>query len=315
MPSTVLVPTMGASLIGTIISIFLYGVTSLQTFLYFQMYSQKDTWSLKGLVFLLWLFETAHSALACSFIFRLLILNFGDFAALEVAAVSDEMVQLMLAFIIFIVHCFYVHRLWMFTRNIFLTAIVVVLIFCHFAFELVSLAVVIIFPDFSDFHHKTIPYFTAAMVLAVVSDSIIAITMTLYLKQKQNTIRRTNTLLNRLVGYIISSGVLTSLADILVLATFLAMPDNLVYIGILDFVGNIYANSMLAMLNARDSLRSGLGAGETVIDMNLSRTPANTASVSDPSVILFKNRTGTTGQSTTEYGDPNQMLSKAWHGH
>ncbi|KAJ7687059.1 hypothetical protein B0H14DRAFT_902373 [Mycena olivaceomarginata] len=285
MPSTVLVSTMGVSLIGTIISVFLYGVTSLQTFLYFQMYSQKDTWSLKGLVFLLWLFETAHSALACSFIFRLLILNFGDFAALEVAAVSDEMVQLMLAFIIFIVHCFYVHRLWMFTRNIFLAAIVVVLIFCHFAFELVTLAVVIIFPKFSDFH-KTTPYFTTAMALAIVSDSIIAITMTLYLKQKQNTIRRTNTLLNRLVGYIISSGVLTSITDILVLATFLAMPDNLVYIGILNFVNNFYANSMLAMLNARDSLRN----------------PANTASVSDPSVILFKNRTGTTGQSTTEYG-------------
>ncbi|KAJ7346987.1 hypothetical protein DFH08DRAFT_870005 [Mycena albidolilacea] len=297
MPS--IAPTLGASLVGTIISVFLYGVTSLQTFLYFQMYSQKDTWSLQGAVLLLWLFETAHSALACSVIFRLLILNFGDFAALEMAGVSDEMVHLMLACIIFIVHCFYVHRLWMFTRNIFLAAIVVVLIFCHFAFQLVTLAVVIIFPKISDFHKPT-PYFATAMVLAAVSDLIIAITMTVYLKRQQSTIRlrRTNTLVNQLVGYIVSSGVLTSIIDILALATFFAMPNNLVYIGILNFVNNLYANSMLTMLNARGSLRSGMDVGETDIDINLTGTPAN---MHEPSVIFLNNRTGTIVQSTTEY--------------
>ncbi|KAJ6468282.1 hypothetical protein C8R45DRAFT_1218790 [Mycena sanguinolenta] len=300
MPTSVLVPTMGVSLVGVFVSAILYGVTSLQTFMYFQTYSHKDPRVLKSTVILLWLFETAHTVLACGFIFRLLILNFGDFAALEITAVSDEMTQGMLAVIVFIVQCFYAHRLWIFTRNIYLTVIVVAMILGHLAFEIVTLYVVIRFPNFTDFHDKVTPYFTAAMVLAAASDTIIAITMALYLQRNRyhDTFQRTNTLLNRLIKYIVSTGALTSMVDVIVLTTYLAMPNNLVYIGFLNIVNNFYANSMLAMLNAREFLRS-TETGASDIVMNTTGSPHTTdRSRQDTSIIAFKHGTR---QLETEY--------------
>jgi len=124
---------------------------------------------------------------------------------------------------------------------------------------MVTMAILFMFPDFGDFHRAT-PYFTTAVVMAVSADIIIAVAMAQNLKAKQNNIKQTNTLLNRLIAYIVSTGLLTTVVDIIILATFLAMPDNLVYLCFLNFINNFYANSMLALLNARSSLRSGGGS-------------------------------------------------------
>jgi hypothetical protein len=42
MPTAVLVPTMGAALIGVFTSVFLYGITTLQTFLYYERFWHED---------------------------------------------------------------------------------------------------------------------------------------------------------------------------------------------------------------------------------------------------------------------------------
>ncbi|KAJ6575622.1 hypothetical protein DFH09DRAFT_1150720 [Mycena vulgaris] len=255
MPSTILVPTMGASLIGVFISLFLYGVTSLQTYFYFDKYWHSDSRGLKSTVAILWVLETIHAALACAFIFRLLILNFGDFAALEVTTVSDDVTHGILAATISVVHAFYIWRLWIFTRSYVLTGIVTIFAGCHFAFEMVVMALLFKFPDFKDFTHAT-PWFTAAMAMAVAADTIISVAMALILKGKRSGIKGTNTVVNRLITYIISTGLLTSVIDIIILSASLAMPENLIYLCFLNFINNLYSNSMLAMLNARQSLRS-----------------------------------------------------------
>ncbi|KAF7336136.1 hypothetical protein MVEN_02160900 [Mycena venus] len=268
MPTTLLVPTMGASLIGVFISVFLYGITTLQAFLYYEKYWKKDGAGIKYTVLLVWLLETVHAALACAFIFRLLVLNFNDFAALEVTTVSDDVTHGILGLTIFVVHCFYIRRLWVFTRNIFITGVVALLAVAHVVLELVTMAILFIFPEFKDFHRAT-PFFTSAVVMAVTADIIIAVAMARNLQEKQSAIKQTNMLLNRLIAYIISTGVLTSVIDIVILVTFLAMPNNLVYLCFLNFINNFYANSMLALLNGRGSLKgggttSGVASGDSI---------------------------------------------------
>ncbi|KAJ7608369.1 hypothetical protein FB45DRAFT_946536 [Roridomyces roridus] len=266
MPSTVLVPTMGASLVGVFVSTFLYGITTLQTYFYVENYWSKDSRGLRYTVALLWLLETAHTALACTFIFRMLILNFGDTEALLFTTVSDDVTHGVLGATIFVVHCFYVWRLWIFTRNIFLAGLVFLLALGHLVFEIVVMAILFEFPAFSEFHRAT-PFFTTAMTMAVAADIIIAVAMATNLKSKQQRVKETNSLLNKLIAYIVSTGLLTSVVDIIILATFLGMPDNLVYLCFLNFINNFYANSMLAMLNARRSLRNGI---EKDVDLQLS---------------------------------------------
>jgi hypothetical protein len=234
---------------------FLYGVTSLQTYIYFEKYWLTDPVGVKYTVVLLWLLETAHSALSCALIFRLLVLNFGDFAAIQVSVVSDDVTQGVLAATISVVHAFYIWRLWIFTRNYFLAGIATIFAACHFAFEMVVMAIIFKYPDFKDFTHAT-PWFTAAMAMAIAADTIISVSMTVILKARRTEVKGTNTIVNRLIAYIISTGVLTSVFDIVILTASLAMPQNFVYLLFLNFINNLYSNSMLAMLNTRQSLRS-----------------------------------------------------------
>ncbi|KAF7349977.1 hypothetical protein MVEN_01298900 [Mycena venus] len=269
MPTTVLIPTMGAALIGAFTSVFLYGITTLQTFLYYERFWHEDRRGVKYTkVVLLWLLETVHAALACHFIFRSLVLNFGDFPALEITSLSDDVTHGILGTTIFVVHCFYIHRLWAFTQNIFLTGLVFVLAVCHFAFEIVTMAMLVIWRDFREFHRVT-PYFTTAMITAIFADVIIALSMAMNLREKQRGIKKTKSLINRLIAYIISTGMLTSVVDIITLGTFLGMPNNFVYLCFLNFITRLYANSMLALLNARASLRSRANFGGRQSDIML----------------------------------------------
>ncbi|KAF7339244.1 hypothetical protein MVEN_02002200 [Mycena venus] len=320
MPTNVLVPTMGAALIGVFTSVFLYGITTLQTFLYYERFWHKDRRGVKYMkVVLLWLLETVHAALACTFIFRLLVLNFDDFPALEITSLSDDVTHGILGATIFLVHCFYIHRLWACDHpkylpyrtggwwlccsigDINLTSLSQSLFWLfaisglkwvkplsdveasrsmahsdngHAVRDFASLPISIltgsriIWRDFREFHRAT-PYFTTAVVTAICADVIIAVSMAMNLREKQNSIKKTNSLLNRLIAYIISTGVLTSVVDIIILGTFLGMPNNLVYLCFLNFINTLYANSMLALLNARSSLRSQGTFGDEHSDITM----------------------------------------------
>ncbi|KAF8157726.1 hypothetical protein K438DRAFT_1986377 [Mycena galopus ATCC 62051] len=208
----------------------LYGVTSLQTYIYFEKYWLTDPVGVKYTVVLLWLLETAHSALSCALIFRLLVLNFA-----RNLCSSDDVTQGVLAATISVLYSFYIWRLWIFTRNYFLAGIATIFAACHFAFEMVVMAIIFKYPDFKDFTHAT-PWFTAAMAMAIAADTIISVSMTVILKARRTEVK--------------------GVFDIVILTASLAMPQNFVYLLFLNFINNLYSNSMLAMLNTRQSLRS-----------------------------------------------------------
>jgi len=54
-----LVNTFGAAYIGAMVAIALYGITTLQTYLYY-IYYPGDKWGLKLIVDVIWLNETLH---------------------------------------------------------------------------------------------------------------------------------------------------------------------------------------------------------------------------------------------------------------
>ncbi|KAJ7759153.1 hypothetical protein B0H16DRAFT_1534558 [Mycena metata] len=259
-----LVPTLGVTLIGIFICCTLYGVTTLQTFIYIKKFWQTDKKEVK-------LLETAHAAFVCSYIFRVTIIDLDSPLALIRTSVSDDITTGITAFIIFFVHCFYIWRIWILSdKRLLLVIPLAVGAVSHLGLEMAVMALTFRWPDFSQFHRIT-GYFTGAVAIAAAIDITIAVVMFLLLRTRKTGIKSTEQILNRIVTYTISTGLLTSVIDIVILAAFIGSPDTLVYLCFYDFVPNLYANSLLAMLNSRgdEKLQVGIeldigGTGSTI---------------------------------------------------
>ncbi|OJA11070.1 hypothetical protein AZE42_06925 [Rhizopogon vesiculosus] len=75
---------LGAGFIGGMIAAIMYGITTLQTYLYY-VYFPRDSHSLKFLVALIWVLDTLHVSFMCHALYHYLVSSFGDADALTTA--------------------------------------------------------------------------------------------------------------------------------------------------------------------------------------------------------------------------------------
>ncbi|KAL1937277.1 hypothetical protein VTO73DRAFT_13886 [Trametes versicolor] len=229
--------TAGVGIIGVFISVAMYGWNIFQIVYYYQRNGDSDTRWLGAYVFYIWAIETVHTYLICANIWRSGIAEFGN----PLAWSSTTR--------------FYARRLWILSdKSILLVGIVVLLAFAHFSLEIYVVVLTIKFPSFDQFH-KTTPFYTGSLAIAAADDIIIAVSLCYLLYTRRTGIRRTDTLVNRIITYSIMTGAITSVLDISILVCFVAMPDNFFYLSQYNFLPNLYSTSLLVMLNAREHLQ------------------------------------------------------------
>ncbi|KAF5350621.1 hypothetical protein D9756_008619 [Leucocoprinus leucothites] len=121
---------------------------------------------------------------------------------------------------------------------------------------------------------------TAALACAVGADWLITGSLVKFFRDSQNEYPKTNQLLKKLIFYSVNMGLLTSLADVVVLVlanvpwSFL----NFYQLTVFEIVGNLYANSFLACLNARDMVSEELQMERRPPTFNLTASIATAAS-------------------------------------
>lgn len=79
---SVLSNTLGALLIGIVITAALYGLTTLQTYQYFRT-SSADPYLFKATIFLLWILDTVHEVLIVQSLWTYVIVDFGNTTAIN----------------------------------------------------------------------------------------------------------------------------------------------------------------------------------------------------------------------------------------
>ncbi|KAL9714124.1 hypothetical protein Ac2012v2_002432 [Leucoagaricus gongylophorus] len=95
-------------------------------------------------------------------------------------------------------------------------------------------------------------------ITAVLSDIIIAVALCVLLQSNKSDFKDTNHIINKLIIYAINRCLLTSVVAVVEVVLFSVMP-NPFYTFSIDFViGKLYANSLLAALNSRGSIRTTL---------------------------------------------------------
>jgi len=122
--------SIGAMMIGVIVSAVLHGVTLLQAFYYFQRY-KKDSWLLKGLVLVLVTFDATHLCMITHTVYHYAITGFHEDALLKRIIWSVVLEALFTGLNGAFVQAFYTYRVWrLSTRNWYLVGLIMTLIVC-----------------------------------------------------------------------------------------------------------------------------------------------------------------------------------------
>jgi len=271
--------TYGSAFIGLVAGAILYGVTLLQTFLYYRTYPQ-DSRFIKILVFVVWILDTAHLVLCTVAMYWYLVMNFNNPEALNKTSWSMNLQTDCNGLIGLIVECFFARRVWIMSGNLWLTGLIVLLSCVHFGLGIVFTVEGFFLVQTSKFG-QLIWVTSAGLGSAAAADIIIACALCYYLTKNRTGFSRTDSLITTLIAYSLTTGLITSVLAFIAVVTFATMPTNFIWLAFFWILGKCYVNSLLAALNSRDFLR-GKVAPRDITLLQISPFHAITSNIDSP---------------------------------
>ncbi|KAK0225147.1 hypothetical protein EDD85DRAFT_222303 [Armillaria nabsnona] len=240
MPSQILVavPSLGLTLgvvyiCGTIAAT-LFGITYTQVAKYYKKYPD-DWWIFRYCVGILWIFDAFHVVLSTHMIYHYLIDLFGDYDGLYRIVWSFKL-QLPTAMVIVVgVQGIYTIRIWKLGRYFhrILPWIVVLTFVVAFGNGIFSVYAAYSISDF-----KALPGVEGSIcvihTIPPISDFIIALSMCYYLHKSRQAycLSKASDKLLGIMRLGVISGLATSICSLLILITYLAWPNTLIFFGI-----------------------------------------------------------------------------------
>ncbi|KAF8239292.1 hypothetical protein L208DRAFT_1456479 [Tricholoma matsutake] len=253
--------TLGAQLLGNLAAAIFYGITCVQTYLYYNK-GHNDRKLLKLLVFFLWLLDSVQLALVTHTSYYVMVSNFGIHS--YPLSVWSLCAQMYLNYITqTIVRLVFIRRVWLLSdRNNYLAGGITIISVFAFATGIVYSAKSQTSHSSSYLVKITLAHiFCGSLAGDVLADILIATSLCFLLAQNRTGWKRTDSIVNILMFYAINTGLLTSIFATGCLVCHLIWPFGLIAISIYYSLGKLYFNSLLGMLNARESLREQMGGG------------------------------------------------------
>ncbi|KAL0952970.1 hypothetical protein HGRIS_007181 [Hohenbuehelia grisea] len=249
--------TFGAGFIGALVTGVLYGITTLQTYFYYVSYP-KDSRNLKLLVSVIWFLDTVHFGFVCHTMYWYLVTNFANPPALAIGNWSLFVSVILNLVISLFVQTFFALRIFRLCSPRFrwwLVSLIGLLVVAHFCFGIETVIFLFIKKEFRRLSEITLFAAMPFALFAVLSDIVIAISLCVLLHSSRTSFRKTNALVTTLIIYAINRCLLTSVVAVAEVIAFAITPKSLWFLAIDFVIGKLYANSLLATLNARSSIR------------------------------------------------------------
>ncbi|KAI8969861.1 hypothetical protein BD414DRAFT_540883 [Trametes punicea] len=249
---------LGGLMIALFFAFILYGITALQTFIYFQKYP-TDTLALKAIVITVWVLESIHTAFCMHFAYAYLVAGFGDFNNLLKINWSIGITVLASAGIALCVQGYYTWRVWIISENsVICTLLVGFFSLLRVAFGIASAVLSYEYPDWLTLRHtkKSLITISGGLGSAALVDILVPIILSFYLRRgRQTWYRQTYSLANQILLYVVNTGAITGTTSLLCVILFAIEKRSLVFLGLVMIQGKLYANSLLGSLNARSHIR------------------------------------------------------------
>ncbi|KAG2057343.1 hypothetical protein BDR06DRAFT_198761 [Suillus hirtellus] len=248
--------TFGALLIGVALSAVLFGVTNVQTFIYFQTHKDTGMTFFKLIVIWLWIFDALHLALVVHCVYYYLVTNYANFNALTEIVWSLKLQLIVDVLIVPTVHLS-MTSLVSKGRSRVLPAIIMCIVVVLSGG--VTVPVVLVQYRCRLFQDVVTTEWATYLTLGAVTfdDILIASSLCYLLATSRTGFSSTDSFLTKLLGYIISTGCLTSICSIIAVIACAVMPRNFIFLSIEFLVTKLYVNSFMALMNARYYLQAG----------------------------------------------------------
>ncbi|EMD32769.1 hypothetical protein CERSUDRAFT_108595 [Gelatoporia subvermispora B] len=285
-------PSIGGSLLGMILSIMFYGVTVLQTFIYYDNY-WRDPIYMRIFVVLLFVLDTAQVVAIIDTVWFYVVPNFGNVAALSGVHLSLGVEIGMTISIGLLVQSFFAMRVWLMSgRKLIFPALIFALTLAQFSLGIYYATIADRIDQPEAIEHTVIKVALASLACGMAGDFFITACLVYYLHKGRSGLRNTDRLINILIMYTINTGLVTFFA-----ATCTIILNQVKSTEFWDVVpyfllSKCYVNSTLATLNARGRLRnmsSGVGTETAQLDMGYMQDGHTTTAVirnrpSDPQI-------------------------------
>ncbi|KAG2069955.1 hypothetical protein BDR04DRAFT_1100861 [Suillus decipiens] len=244
--------TFGALFIGVIIAAVLFGLSNVQTLIYFQTHKGTGMSFYKLTAIYLWIFDALHLALIIHCMYYYLVINYANVNALTEIVWSFKLSVVIEVFIVYAVHILYAYRIWIFSKGKSRTLPIAVGIVITLNSGVVIALLWALYQchDFSDLLKVE---WATYMALATITfaDVVVASSLCYLLATSRTGFSSTDSLITKLTAYIINTGCLTSVCSMTAVITCAAMPKNFIFLAIEFLLAKVYVNSFLALLNAR----------------------------------------------------------------
>ncbi|KAI0357947.1 hypothetical protein OH77DRAFT_1519237 [Trametes cingulata] len=247
--------TFGAVLLGTFLGLILYGLTLHQSYRYFRLYP-ADSRILKSLVAVVILLETVTSIFSMHVCYYYLTSNYFNPTALLHGIWSINLFPIASGVVMVTTQSFFARRVWLVGphyRPVVVLAGVLCIAELGFFFAATSEAFII--PTFEGFRKVTWLVSTGS-TMAVTADVLLTIALIIVLHRSRTGLRRTDSMIDVMITYSVNTGLLTGIFNLLSLLFAFIRPGDLIYIGFGIPGVKLYATTLLAALNSRQSIAS-----------------------------------------------------------
>ncbi|KAM5536908.1 hypothetical protein V8D89_009455 [Ganoderma adspersum] len=241
--------------IGAIVATAVYGITVLQTYIYFGN-SGRDSIRLKAFVALLFILDTVSLVLTVEIMYGYVVTDFGNPLLLLKADRAIVWENGLTVIIATLMQCYFAHRIWDLSKgSIVLTGSVIVLSLCSCGPGIAISVDLYMHSDslfVSSLETRILSGF--ANGFSVICDLLIAMSLSYYLRSKRTGFKRTDSIINRLIIYAVNRGALTAMCQAGHMIAIVALPGRFIFFPFAVLDGRMYCNTLLATLNAQRSI-------------------------------------------------------------
>jgi len=247
--------TFGALLLGGLFASLLSGLVVVQVIFYFKNYTTDFTHT-KILILLVWMLDTGHTAFIWSALWRYFIEDYGHSSKIDTIHWNLAVTIVFTALLTFFVHVFFSYRIFILSeRNYWLTVPIVTVAFLRLLSASVTMGEMLHLETFSRFKQEIKWIFTTGLALSTAVDIVITASLFALLQSSRTGTENLNAVIDSLMWYAFETGSLTCAGTIIAMICWLAMSNNLIFMGLHFVIGKFYAISLLVTLNSRANIR------------------------------------------------------------
>ncbi|KAF7353298.1 hypothetical protein MSAN_01517800 [Mycena sanguinolenta] len=250
-------PTLGALQIGVLVSAVLFGVATMQTYIYFTRFPE-DSRKMKALTVFVWACDVAHVISFGHLLYTWTITDYGQPERLfGVPPKSLSASTFFSGLTPACVQSFFAFRIYAFTKKAYIPSLIWFMAFLHLLGRVVLFGGTLHASSIAVSAKQWEWLITTIWCLSVVADVVITTTMVVVLRaQRSYALRSTAAVMDKLIVWTIETGMITSASSIIVLACFVAMKGNFIWLAFHAVSMQLFSNSLLANLNSRAALRT-----------------------------------------------------------